>query len=131
MTEHYTIGALSRTAGVNIETIRYYEKINLLRAPIRASNGYRYYDSAAILRLRFIRRGRELGFGIAEIVTLLELADHPERPCCEADRLTQAHLQDIEQKIKDLLAMQLALQEIATCQSDIAAHCKLIEALAT
>lgn len=131
MTEHYTIGALSRAAGVNIETIRYYEKINLLRAPMRASNGYRYYDSAAIQRLRFIRRGHELGFGIAEIVTLLELADHPERPCCEADHLTQAHLQDIEQKIKDLLAMQLALQEIATCQSDIAAHCKLIEALAT
>lgn len=130
MTEHYTIGALSRSAGVNIETIRYYEKIGLLRAPQRASNGYRHYDHAALPCLQFIRRGRELGFGIAEIETLLELADHPERPCCEADQLAQAHLRDVEQKIKDLQAMQLVLKRMATCQSDIAAHCKLIETLA-
>lgn len=129
MAEHYTIGALSRAAGVNVETIRYYEKIGLLKAPLRASNSYRYYDHAAVQRLQFIRRGRELGFGIAEIATLLELADHPERPCCEADQLAQTHLRDVEQKIKDLQAMQLVLQQIVTCQSDIAADCKLIETL--
>lgn len=96
MEEHYTIGTLSRAAGVNVETIRYYEKIGLLKAPLRASNSYRYYDHAAMQRLQFIRRGRELGFGIAEIATLLELADHPERPCCEADQLAQTHLWDVE-----------------------------------
>ncbi|AKR43245.1 helix-turn-helix domain-containing protein [Methylophilus sp. TWE2] len=131
MIEHYTIGALSRSANVNVETIRYYEKIGLLKAPHRASNGYRYYNHAALQCLQFIRRGRELGFGIAEIQTLLELANHPERPCREADQLALVHLRDVEQKIKDLQAMQLVLQQMATCESEIAAHCKLIGTLAS
>ncbi|MES1988804.1 MAG: helix-turn-helix domain-containing protein, partial [Pseudomonadota bacterium] len=105
MLEKYTIGALSRESGVNLETIRYYEKISLLNKPSRSVNGYRHYDESAIKRLRFVRRGRELGFGIAEIKTLLELGDHPEHPCKEADQLAQAHLAEVETKIKDLQAM--------------------------
>ena len=129
MLEKYTIGALSRESGVNLETIRYYEKINLLNKPSRAVNGYRHYDESAIKRLRFVRRGRELGFGIAEIKTLLELADHPEHPCKEADQLAQAHLAEVETKIKDLQAMQEVLTKIVTCQSHTAEHCRLIETL--
>jgi len=129
MLEKYTIGALSRESGVNLETIRYYEKINLLNKPSRAVNGYRHYDESAIKRLRFVRRGRELGFGIAEIKTLLELADHPEHPCKEADQLAQAHLAEVETKIKDLQAMQEVLTKIVACQSHTAEHCRLIETL--
>ena len=129
MLERYTIGALSRESGVNLETIRYYEKINLLNKPSRAVNGYRHYDESAIKRLRFVRRGRELGFGIAEIKTLLELADHPEHPCKEADQLAQAHLAEVETKIKDLQAMQEVLTKIVACQSHTAEHCRLIETL--
>jgi DNA-binding transcriptional MerR regulator len=129
MLEKYTIGALSRESGVNLETIRYYEKINLLNKPSRAVNGYRHYEEYAIRRLRFVRRGRELGFGIAEIKTLLELADHPEHPCKEADQLAQAHLTEVETKIKDLQAMQEVLTKIVACQSHTAEHCRLIETL--
>lgn len=129
MLEKYTIGALSKESGVNLETIRYYEKINLLNKPSRSVNGYRHYDESAIKRLRFVRRGRELGFGIAEIKTLLELADHPEHPCKEADQLAQAHLTEVETKIKDLQAMQEVLTKIVACQSHTAEHCRLIETL--
>lgn len=127
--EKYTIGTLSRESGVNLETIRYYEKICLLNKPPRADNGYRHYDESAIKRLRFIRRGRELGFGITEIKTLLEIADHPEHPCKQADQLAQTHLAEIETKIKDLLAMQDVLTKIVACRSHTAEHCRLIETL--
>lgn len=129
MLNKYTIGTLSRESGVNLETIRYYEKTNLLNKPSRSENNYRHYDDSAIKRLRFIRRGRELGFGIAEIKTLLELADHPEHPCKEADHLAKVHLTEIETKIKDLLAMKEVLTNIVNCQSSSAEHCRLIETL--
>ena len=129
MSQGYTIGRLSQLSGVNLETVRYYERIGLLPVPLRASNGYRRYNDAAARRLRFIRRGRELGFGIDAIRTLLQLADHPQQPCHEADQLTRSHLQDVEAKIADLQAMRDELIRLAGCQSDSAEHCRLIEAL--
>jgi DNA-binding transcriptional MerR regulator len=124
-----TIGALSRQSGVNVETIRYYERIGLLPVPPRAASGYRRYDGGAVARLRFIRRGRELGFGIEAIRTLLQLADHPELPCAAADQLAQAHLAEVDARIADLQAMRAVLTEITCCDSRSAAHCRLIEAL--
>ncbi|WP_020679498.1 MerR family transcriptional regulator [Marinobacterium rhizophilum] len=129
MSQGYTIGRLSQLSGVNLETVRYYERIGLLPAPQRADNGYRRYNDAAARRLRFIRRGRELGFGIEAIRTLLQLVDHPQQPCHEADQLTRSHLEDVEAKIADLQAMRDELIRLAGCQSDSAEHCRLIEAL--
>ncbi|MDP1595387.1 MAG: helix-turn-helix domain-containing protein [Methylotenera sp.] len=129
MIEEYTIGVLSKESGVNLETIRYYEKVNLLPKPPRSASGYRRYDDNAIKRLRFIRRGRELGFGIDEIKTLLELADHPDQTCSAADKLAQMHLTEVEAKIKDLIAMREVLTQIVACQSHTAEHCRLIETL--
>jgi DNA-binding transcriptional MerR regulator len=129
MAQGYSIGKLSAASGVNLETVRYYERIGLLPAPQRGANGYRHYTDAAARRLRFIRRGRELGFGIEAIRTLLQLADHPEQPCSEADQLTRTHLQDVEAKIADLQAMRQELIRLAGCDSDSAEHCRLIEAL--
>lgn len=124
-----TIGALSRASGVNLETIRYYERIGLMPPPPRSAGGYRHYDEPALKRLRFIRRGRELGFGIKEIATLLQLAGQPEQPCHEADRLAQAHLQEVEDKIADLQALRDVLAGLVACRSHSAGHCRLIEAL--
>lgn len=129
MNQEYTISKLSKESGVNLETIRYYEKIGLLPKPPRTASGYRRYDESANKRLRFIRRGRELGFCINEIKTLLELADHPEQTCSEADGLARKHLTEVETKIKDLIAMRNVLTELVGCQSDTAEHCKLIETL--
>ncbi len=125
----YTIGRLSQVSGVNAETVRYYERIGLLPAPPRTDNGYRRYNDQSARRLRFIRRGRELGFGIEAIRTLLQLADHPQQPCDQADQLTRAHLQDVEAKIADLQSMRSELIRLAGCQSHSAEHCRLIEAL--
>ena len=130
MTNPYSIGDLSRLSCVNVETIRYYEKVGLLPAAKRAGNGYRQYDDASLDRLAFVRRGRELGFTIDEIRELLGLADHPDRPCANADRMTRAHLDDIEGKIRDLQRMRHALIEVANCDSRTAAHCQLLQALA-
>nr|WP_067289009.1 MerR family DNA-binding protein [Marinobacterium profundum] len=129
MAESYSIGQLSKASGVNLETVRYYERIGLLPAPQRAANGYRRYTKESARRLRFIRRGRELGFGIEAIRTLLQLANYPQEPCHEADQLTRAHLQDVEAKIADLQAMRQELERLACCDSDSAEHCRLIEAL--
>jgi DNA-binding transcriptional MerR regulator len=131
MTENYSIGNLSQLSGVNVETIRYYEKVELLPTARRASNGYRLYDTGSLERLSFIRRGRELGFTIDEIRELITLAHHPERPCAEADRMTRAHLEDIEGKIRDLQRMKKALKQVAGCSSGTAEHCELLRALCT
>lgn len=125
----YTIGALSQASGVNLETIRYYERTGLLPQPPREANGYRRYDEGAVKRLRFVRRGRELGFGIDEIRTLLQLADHPTQPCAQADALASRHLADVQAKIRDLLAVQEELKRLAACHSHNAEHCRLLEAL--
>lgn len=129
MSNEKTIGVLSRESGVNLETIRYYERIGLIPAPPRSASGYRRYDDTALKRLRFIRRGRELGFGVEEIKTLLQLANHPEQPCHQADQLAKAHLAEVDAKINDLLAMREVLRDLAACNSHSAEHCRLIEAL--
>ncbi|GLS05897.1 MerR family transcriptional regulator [Chitiniphilus shinanonensis] len=129
MATTFTIGALGKAAGVNLETVRYYERIGLLPAPPRSDGGYRRYDGTAVQRLRFIRRGRELGFGIDEIRTLLQLADHPQQPCDAADRLAQRHLAEVEAKIADLQAMRDVLARLADCHSRSAEHCRLLETL--
>ncbi|PHV10003.1 MerR family transcriptional regulator [Chitinimonas sp. BJB300] len=129
MSTHYRIGELGQVAGVNQETIRYYEKIGLLPSPGRSPSGYRHYDEKAAKQLRFIRRGRELGFSIEEIRTLLQLAAHPEQPCGEADSLTRQHLAEVEAKIADLMAIRDALSKLSHCPSQTTEHCRLIEAL--
>jgi Hg(II)-responsive transcriptional regulator len=129
MPEGYTIGVLSRESGVKVETIRYYERSGLLSPPARAASGYRRYGEGDIKRLRFIRRGRELGFGMGEIKTLLQLADQPQQPCHEADQMVQAHLVEIDAKIRDLQAIRAVLEQIAQCPSQTAEHCYLLETL--
>ena len=123
------IGKLSQTSGVNSETIRYYERNGLLPAPARTRSGYRHYREDDIKRLRFIRRGRELGFGLEEIRSLLQLADQPHQPCDAADQLVQQHIAEVDARIRDLQAIRAALGQLAGCQSQTAAHCRLLEAL--
>ena len=86
-----TIGTLSHRTGCNIETIRYYERVGLLPAPVRSPGGYRLYGSQHLKRLTFIRRARSLGFSIDEVRTLLKLADERKRPCGEVRVVAAAH----------------------------------------
>ncbi|MBB4612752.1 MULTISPECIES: MerR family transcriptional regulator [Sphingomonadales] len=124
------IGELSRATGTNIETIRYYERIGLLPEPARTAGNYRSYGEAHRTRLAFVRHSRELGFTIEEVRSLLDLADHPERECCEADRIATRHLAQVEEKIGQLVTLRDELSRIiGRCRGGLAADCRVIEAL--
>lgn len=129
MSKPLTIGVLARDSGVNLETIRFYERSGLMPAPQRSPAGYRHYQEQDIRRLRFIRRGRELGFSLEEIRSLLDLAAHPESPCESADQMVREHLDAIETRIRDLQNMRAELSKLAGCHSGHAEHCRLLEAL--
>lgn len=124
------IGELSKATGTNIETIRYYERIGLLPPPVRTTANYRSYDEPHRARLAFVRHSRELGFTTEEIRSLLDLSDHPERDCAEADRIATGHLMQVEEKITHLVALRDELARIiGSCRGGVAADCRVIEAL--
>lgn len=124
------IGELSKATGTNIETIRYYERIGLLPAPSRTAANYRSYGEPHRARLAFVRHSRELGFTIEEVRSLLDLSDHPERDCAEADHIATLHLVQVEAKIAQLEALRGELTRIVgRCRGGAAADCRVIEAL--
>lgn len=123
---------LADRTGCNLETIRYYEKIGLLKEPPRDANSYRIYDNAHVRRLRFILRGRELGFSIEDIRGLLELVDGGTQTCAEVKARTQHHLSDVRAKIVDLRRIETILAKTAAqCSGDEAPECPILEALAS
>lgn len=126
------IGTMSRRTGTNIETIRYYERVGLLPAPARSAGGYRLYGAEHLRRLSFVRRARALGFSLAEVRTLLTLADQRRRPCAEVRVVAAAHLEDVRGKIADLRRMERVLTEtVARCDAGSGSHCPMIDALST
>lgn len=125
------IGELSRRTGVNIETIRYYERINMMPHPPRTSSGQRVYGEVETRTLTFIRRARELGFSLDEIRTLLALsAEYGRKACAEVRDLAADHLEDVRAKIADLTAMERVLADaVRRCDEGKSAGCPLIETL--
>ena len=105
-----TIGALARETGVNLETVRYYERIGLMPAPARTDGGHRLYEAEHRRRLMFIRRARDLGFGIDQVRALLALSS-AEQPCCEVRALAAEHLQAVRAKLADLQRLETVLAE--------------------
>ncbi len=128
--EHLPIGALSSATGVNIETIRYYEKIGLMPAPPRNEGRQRIYDTSHLKRLTFIRRGRELGFSLDQIRELLGLVRGHDLTCAEVKSMTDGHVADIRRKIKDLRKLERVLTELsAQCGGDAVPDCPILDAL--
>lgn len=111
-----TISRIASLAGIGVETIRYYQRIGLIKEPPKPASGYRVYDEQIIARLRFIQRAKELGFTLAEIKELLLL----DRSNCEQTRELAQHKQDvIRQKITDLQAMAKVLDDLLqACQTN-------------
>lgn len=123
-----TIGHLSAATGVKVETIRYYERSGLVAPPARAAGNYRSYGSADVARLRFIRRTRDLGFGLQEVRALLDLAAQGGRDCGEVDALATHHLAEVDRKIGDLTALRRQLSAaISTCAGGTIAECRILE----
>lgn len=129
MRRELTIGALSGRSGVNIETIRYYERIGLLPAPPRSQGGHRLYGGDLLKRLVFIRRSRELGFTIDEIRNLLGLMGG-SHTCGEVRAVALAHLEAIRAKVADLRRMERTLAETAArCEGGDTPECPILDAL--
>lgn len=126
-----TIGKLAKAADVKVPTIRFYEQIGLLPQAPRAENDRRLYDDASVRRLAFIKHARQLGFPIEAIRTLLDLSDHPERACDDANTLAQEQLSAVETKILQLEALRSELRRmVASGCKGSAGACRVIEALA-
>ena len=125
-----TRGELARRTGCNLETVRYYEKIGLMPDPGRTGSGYRQYEENHADRLRFIIRGRELGFSIEGIKGLLGLVDRQEVSCADVKAIAQLHLEDIRRKLADLRRMERVLAETTRCCSGAEVpECPLIDTL--
>jgi MerR family mercuric resistance operon transcriptional regulator len=125
------MGEVAKQAGVNRETIRYYERLGLLDRPSRTRSGYRMYSPEAVARAQFIKRAQELGFSLKEISELLSLQVDPGTDCGDVRRRAKAKIADIEAKIRVLQRMQRTLAKlVASCRGrGSTSQCPILEAL--
>ena len=122
-----TIGVLARSAGVNLETIRYYQRRGLIGTPRKPPGGVRRYPHAALAQLRFIRRAQQLGFSLKEIRELLALG---EQSCGATRRIAERRLADIEARLNDLKTMRRLLARlIRECAAGRNAACPIAQSL--
>ncbi|MCA1655434.1 MAG: MerR family DNA-binding protein [Pseudonocardiaceae bacterium] len=109
-------GELAQQAGVNVQTLRYYERLGLLAEPARSPAGYRAYPADAVRTVRFIKRAQRLGFVLAEIEELLHLADGGPDGCAAVRSMAGDRIADLERRISELMSMRDALARLmATC----------------
>lgn len=130
--EKLRIGQVADAAGVNIQTLRYYERRGLVRPISRRACGYREYDASGVGLVRFIKRAQELGFALAEIQELLALRDSSSARCTDVRRKTREKIEDIDRRIQSFTAMKRALIAlIQSCPSSGPIHyCPILESLA-
>lgn len=125
------IGEAAAATGVSAKTIRHYERIGLLPEAGRSFAGYRLYADADLHRLRFIRRGRDLGFSIARIRDLLSLWDDRARSSAEVKRLALGHIAELDTTLQQLQEMRDALSGLAErCHGDARPDCPILAGLA-
>jgi len=123
-----TIGRLAKAAEVNVETIRYYQRVGLLVEPTKPLEGFRVYPGETINRIRFIKRAQKLGFSLQDIAHLLELG---EGHCDDVREQAEAKLAQIEAQIKDLQSMRKTLKKLITeCNTDNeSGRCPIVQSL--
>ena len=111
-----TIGQVAKAADVNVETVRYYQRLCMVSEPVKPLGGIRYYDDTTVARLRFIKRSQRLGFTLEEIRKLLLLED--DQNCRETRLLAEKKLVLVEERLADLTRMKKLLKElIGECHS--------------
>ena len=124
------IGEAARASGVSAKMIRYYESIGLVPEAARTTSGYRTYGNSEVQILRFIRRGRDLGFPVETINTLLALWRDRSRQSADVKRLALDHVTDLERKIAEMQAMADTLRHLAqTCAGDGRPDCPILDDL--
>ena len=125
----FTIGALAKNAGVNLETVRFYQRRGLLAEPDKPHGSVRRYNDSHTQRIQFIKHGQTLGFSLAEIEELLSLEDGQH--CCEAQEIALRKLALIRDRIASLQKMEVALSDLVRCceENSGSVTCPLIATL--
>jgi Cu(I)-responsive transcriptional regulator len=128
----FNIGEAARQSGVSAKMVRHYESLGLLPRIGRTDSGYRQYTGREIHTLRFIKRARDLGFGMAEIAELLKLWQNRRRSSAEVRRIASRHVADLEQRMAELAGMKETLEHlIECCKGDHRPDCPIIDELAS
>lgn len=124
------IGELARRTDVKIPTIRYYEQIGLLPTPPRTEGKQRRYGAEEVKRLNFVRHARELAFDVDDIRQLLALSETPQQSCHEADSIAMRHLEQIEERIRQLDALRAELRRMVDeCGHGRICECRIVEVI--
>ncbi len=124
------IGVLSRRTGVNIETIRYYERIGILPKPPRTESGRRVYNQAHLRRVNFVRRARALGFSLDDVRSLLRLVDGGDYTCAEVQALALRHRESVRRRMEDLKNLERVLNDmLAQCEGGSVPECPIVDIL--
>jgi MerR family mercuric resistance operon transcriptional regulator len=108
-----TIGKVAKEANVNIETVRYYERLGLISKPPRTESGYRQFPVEVVQRIKFIKRAQELGFTLLEVNKLLSVSDGKDYDCHDIQQFASKKLEEIEQKISDLEKIKSILYDLS------------------
>ena len=129
--KHMRIGEVAAEAAVNIQTLRYYERVGLLPRPNRNPSGYREYGANAVRRVRFVKRAQELGFTLAEVGDLLTFREQSQTACQHVEARASTTLDRINEKIRDLECIRSALSEyVDSCRKGPpVGECPLLQAL--
>ncbi len=129
--EKLTIGRLAKKTGVNVETIRYYERRELIPEPPRLESGYRQYPQDAVARIQFIKHAKTLGFSLKEISELLSLRVAPNTTCGDVRRRAVAKIDEIDEKVRALRRIKMALKDLAAkCSGQgPTSECPILDAL--
>ncbi|MHB1620292.1 MAG: Cd(II)/Pb(II)-responsive transcriptional regulator [Sulfuricella sp.] len=125
------IGELAKITGIEVETLRYYERVGLVQQPARQTNGYRSYGQDAVERANFIRHCRTLDMGLGDIKRLLDFTSKPDTDCSDVNRLLDEHLARVRAKLKSLRTLEKQLARLRT-QCDTghrAADCGILQEL--
>ena len=130
MNNSMNIGEAAKASGVSAKMVRHYESVGLLPEAARTESGYRQYTDKEVNTLRFIRQSRDLGFSIEQIRELVGLWQNRKRPSRQVKALAEAHIQELEEKLKELQAMKSTLQHLVhCCHGDDRPDCPIIETL--
>jgi Cu(I)-responsive transcriptional regulator len=131
MNASMNIGQAAKASGVSTKMIRHYESVGLFPEASRTDSGYRQYTDKEVHTLRFIRHSRDLGFSIEQIRELLGLWQNRRRPSRQVRALAQAHIEELEDKLKEIQAMKATLEHLVhCCHGDERPDCPIIDTLA-
>ena len=129
MSKFFKIKQASELTGINLETIRYYEKQGLIKPILREQNGYRVFDENQLEQLRFIKTCRNIGFSLNDIKTLLQLQQTPNKQCNEIHALAEQHLAYLDEQITELQQVKTFLMQFVGCENKTVDKCQIIQGI--